>query len=253
MGLTDRSTSATISFSPLTPAVKWLLIINTALFVVHFFVARSGLAAIFLALGLSPRELLTGFAFWQPFTYMFIHSATSLSHILFNMLSLYMFGAPIEQAWGTRRFLRFYFVCGLGAAAFIVVLNLLFGSIDTRTIGASGAVYGLLLAFGMLFPEQMVLFAFIFPMKAKYFVAIIGAIVFFSSIGDAGGGISHFAHLGGMVVAWLYIRSGLVYKRSPGFAFSLEHAYKDWKLRRAKKKFQVYMRKEKSTRDRWTH
>jgi len=253
MGLLDRSTSTTISFSPLTPAVKWLLIANTGLFVIHFFLARSGLAAPILALGLSPREFLTGFALWQPFTYMFIHSATSLSHILFNMLSLYMFGAPIEQAWGTRRFLRFYFICGLGAAAFIVVLNLLAGSIDTRTIGASGAVYGLLLAFGMLFPDQVVLFAFIFPMKAKYFVMIIGAIVFFSSIGDAGGGVSHFAHLGGMAAAWLYIRSGRVYKRSPGLAASLEQSYKDWKLRRAKKKFQVYLRKENAGRDRWTN
>ena len=92
----------------------------------------------------------------------------------------------------------------------------MFGSIDTRTIGASGAVYGLLLAFGLMFPETTVLFAFIFPMKAKYFVAIIGAIVFLSSIGDTGSGVSHFAHLGGMVAGFLYIRTGMMYKRGPG-------------------------------------
>lgn len=253
MGLLNRSSNVTVSFGPVTPAVKWLLIVNTGLFVVYFFLFRAGLGAPIEALGLAPRDVLTGFAFWQPFTYMFIHSATSLSHILFNMLALYMFGSPIEQSWGSRRFLRYYFICGLGAAVFIIVLNLLFGSPDTRTIGASGAVYGLLLAFGVLFPNQVVLFAFIFPMKAKYFVMIIGAIVFFNSIGDAGGGVSHFAHLGGMVVGWLYLRSGMVYKSPPRLAFSIEQLYKEWKLRRAKKKFQVYLRKKDPGGDRWTN
>jgi membrane associated rhomboid family serine protease len=253
MGLADRSYNPPISFGRVTPGVKWLLIANIGVFILHFFLARAGLAGLLAPFGLSPREVLTGFAFWQPVTYLFIHSAQSFSHILFNMLSLYMFGAPLEQTWGTNKFLRYYFACGVGAGLLCVVLNLLFGSADTRTIGASGAVYGLLLAFGMIFPDAMILFAFLFPMKAKYFVAIIGAIVFLSSIGDTGGNVSHFAHLGGMLAGFIYLRSGLMHKRSPGpglFA-SMERAYKDWKLQRAKKKFQVYLRKQDSDRDRW--
>jgi membrane associated rhomboid family serine protease len=253
MGLLDRSSNATISFGRVTPAVKWLLIANVGVFLVHFFLARAGLASLLAPFGLSAREVLTGFAFWQPVTYLFIHSAQSFSHILFNMLALYMFGSPLEQTWGSNRFLRFYFACGIGAGLLAVVLNLFFGSIDARTIGASGAVYGLLLAFGMMFPEAMVLFAFIFPMKAKYFVMIIGAIVFLSSIGDTGGNVSHFAHLGGMIVGFLYLRSGMLYKRGPGLVSSLEQSYKDYKLRRAKKKFQVYLRKKDPNSDRWVN
>lgn len=253
MGLANRYSNSTISFGQVTPVVKWLLIANVGLFILHFFLARAGLAGLVAPFGLSPREVLTGFAFWQPVTYLFIHSASSFSHILFNMLALYMFGSPLEQTWGSNRFLRFYFASGIGAGIFVIVLNLMFGSIDTRTIGASGAVYGLLLAFGLMFPEATVLFAFIFPMKAKYFVAIIGAIVFLSSIGDTGSGVSHFAHLGGMVAGFLYMRTGMMYKRGPGLASSLEQVYKDWKLRRAKKRFQVYLKKKDPGRDHWTN
>lgn len=253
MGLANRYSNSTISFGHVTPAVKWLLISNVGVFILHFFLTQAKRGYLIDPFGLSPRDILTGFAFWQPVTYLFIHSATSFSHILFNMLALYMFGSPLEQTWGTNRFLRFYFASGIGAGIFVIVLNLLFGSVDTRTIGASGAIYGLLLAFGLMFPEATVLFAFIFPMKAKYFVAIIGAIVFLSSIGDSDSGVSHFAHLGGMVAGYLYMRTGLMYKRGPGLASSLEQVYKDWKLRRAKKKFQVYLRKQDSENDRWVN
>ena len=99
MGFANRVSNSTISFGQVTPAVKWLLIVNVGLFIVHFFLARAGLAGLVAPFGLSPREVLTGFAFWQPVTYLFIHSASSFSHILFNMLALYMFGSPLEQTW----------------------------------------------------------------------------------------------------------------------------------------------------------
>ena len=111
---------------------------------------------------------------WQLVTYMFLHSLQSFWHILFNMLTLWMFGSPVEETWGTRRFLQYYFLCGVGAGVCVVVANLAFGDPYQRVIGASGAIYGLLLAYGMLFPNQEVLFAFLFPIKAKYMVMIFG-------------------------------------------------------------------------------
>ncbi len=93
--------------------------------------------------------MLEGFAIWQLVTYMFLHSVTNFWHILLNMFMLWMFGKDIENTWGTKRFLQYYFLCGIGAGICVVVGNVLFGSLDTQTIGASGAIYGLLLAFGM--------------------------------------------------------------------------------------------------------
>src|SRR5207244_9281421 len=112
----------------------------------------------------------------QLFTYMFLHDPGGFGHILFNMLALWMFGADLERHWGTRKFLKFYFLCGIGAGLCVVVGNYLFGNPLTRTIGASGAIYGLLMAFGVLWPDRTVLFSFLFPIKAKYFVMIIGGI-----------------------------------------------------------------------------
>ena len=126
---------------------------------------------------LVPNQVLHG-AVWQLFTYLFLHSLASPGHILFNMLGLWMFGAPIEETWGTRRFLQYYFLCGVGAGICVVAAALAFGGASQPTIGASGAIYGLLLAFGMLFPEQEILVMFLFPIKAKYMVMIFGAIAF---------------------------------------------------------------------------
>lgn len=189
--------------------VKILLIVNTALFLLGFLMARTGSYELLTPFMLSPRDVLTGFALWQPFSYLFLHDPNGFSHILFNMLALYMFGSTLEGVWGTRRFLKYYFICGIGAGICVIVANLLFGSLDTRTIGASGAIYGLLLAFGVLFPEATILFMFLFPMKAKYFVMIMGAIAFLSSVGASGSGVSHVAHLGGFVVGWFALRRGL--------------------------------------------
>ncbi len=242
--------------------VKMLLIANTALFLLSFVMVRSGASGILEPFMLVPRDVLTKFALWQPFSYLFLHDPGGFTHILFNMLALYLFGSTLEATWGTRRFLRYYFICGVGAALCVVVANLLFGNLDTRTIGASGAIYGLLLAFGVLFPEATILFMFIFPMKAKYFVMIIGAIAFLSSVGASGSGVSHIAHLGGFVVGWFALRSRAMTAGArsrgrspgPGTVESLRQQYKDWKLRRAKKKFQVYLRKHGGNPpDRWVN
>ncbi len=99
-----------------------------------------------------------------------------ITHLLFNMLTLWMFGVQLERDWGTRRFLKYYFLCGMGAGLCDVALNAALGNWGTRTIGASGAIFGLLLAFGVLYPNQTVLMNFLFPIKAKYLVMIYGAI-----------------------------------------------------------------------------
>jgi membrane associated rhomboid family serine protease len=241
--------------------VKLLLLINIALFLLSFLLVRTGGYGLLQPFMLVPREFLTGFALWQPVSYLFLHDPLGFAHILFNMLALYLFGSTLESTWGTRRFLRYYFICGIGAGLCVVVANLFFGDLNTRTIGASGAIYGLLLAFGVLFPEATILFMFIFPMKAKYFVMIMGAIAFLSSIGASGSGVSHVAHLGGFIVGWFALRSRAMgpgrkssYSRGPGLAESLRMQYKEWKIRRAKRKFQVYLKKHGSNPpDRWVN
>lgn len=226
-------------FSYFPPGVKWLLISNISLFVLYFLMVRADMGDWFRLLALAPRAVLSYFAVWQLVTYMFLHDPLGFGHILFNMLSLWMFGADLERDWGTRRFLTYYFLCGIGAGICDVVFNALFGSLDTRTIGASGAIYGLLLAFGMLYPDRIVLFNFLFPIKAKYFVMILGAIAFLSSVGGSNG-ISHIAHLGGMAFGFGYLKNR--YLRWDFRWIGRELA--EWRARRNRKRFEVYLKKQ---------
>src|SRR5262249_53224011 len=156
--------------------LKWLLISNIAMFLIYFFAVRSGWQFVFIPLELVPAKVLESFWIWQLVTYLFLHDPNGVTHILFNMLTLYMFGSDLEREWGRREFLKYYFLCGVGAGVCVVIANALVGSVHTRTIGASGAIFGILLAFGVLYPNRTVLFSFLFPIKAKYFVMIMGAI-----------------------------------------------------------------------------
>jgi membrane associated rhomboid family serine protease len=191
-------------------------------------------------------------ALWQVFTYQFLHG--DIGHILFNMLALWMFGVTLEQTWGTKRFLQYYFVCAVGAGICVILGEYLLGRPGAATIGASGAIYGLLLAFGVLFPEAIMLLFFVFPVKAKYAVAIYGAIAFLMSTSGSPSGVSHVAHLGGMIFGLIYLKSSLAtrYARTD-FIGDLRRRYKTWQFERNKKKFQVYMQRRQSDRDRWTH
>ncbi len=238
-------------------AVRWLLISNIALFVVYFFATRFGFGWLFDPFGLVPADLFRRLAVWQPVTYMFLHDPNGFSHILFNMLTLWMFGADLERGWGTRRFMNYYLLCGIGAGLCVILANYVLpgGDPSTKTIGASGAIYGLLLAFGMLYPDRQILFSFLFPIKAKYFVMIMGGIAFLSSF-DPRSGVSHVAHLGGMIFGYFYLKSELS-RRRPSKAFDPVGAwnrwYKDYKLQRARRKFQVYLKKSDNNRDRSVH
>jgi membrane associated rhomboid family serine protease len=168
---------------------------------------------------------------------MFLHGG--IFHLLFNMLALWMFGTELERIWGTRYFLKFYGVAGIGAGVLTVLFSLLpFGFADqvyrSTIIGASGAVYGLLLAYALYFPDRPIYMYFVFPIKAKYFVMIIGAITFYSSLG-ASGGIANATHLGGLLVAYVYLKSG----RMRPFE-ELKYRYLKWKINRVRRKFDVY-------------
>jgi membrane associated rhomboid family serine protease len=232
------------SFGPggITPAVKILIITNVVVFVMNMIVGD----AMTLRLGLSPQAVFGQLALWQPITYMFLHSTGGFGHILFNMLALWMIGTELERTWGTRFFTKYYFVTGIGAAATSLLLSIVSDEVySSITVGASGAIYGLLLAYGMYFPNRM-LILFIFPVPARIAVAILGAIAFLSSMGGPGGGVAHAAHLGGLVVGYLYLK-GL--RNRP--LDELKYRYLKWKMGRARSKFDVYSGGRSSDDDDW--
>ncbi|MCU1292522.1 MAG: Rhomboid family protein [Bryobacterales bacterium] len=228
--------------------LKWLLVVNVGTFLINFFLR----GPLFLRhLMLVPSEVARGYEVWQLVTYMFIN--VGMLNTLWNMLALWMFGAELERLWGTTRFLRFYLSCGVLAGLTFLVCAFLFHATGEVAAGSSGAVYGILIAYGLMFPDQTMLFGFLIPMKSKYFVMIIGAIVFLQSymatVGGQGG-VAVVSSLGGLAAGYLLLRGRRLQSqvRKPVLA-----GYKDWKLRRAKKKFQVYLKKQDSNRDRWVH
>src|SRR5579871_157020 len=242
----------------MTPGVKMLLIVNAVAFVVGVF-----LPPFSYWFGLVPALVLRG-ALWQIFTYQFLHAG--VGHILFNMLTLWMFGVAIEGAWGQQRFLRYYLTCGAGAGVCVVLVALIapaLGDPQAVTVGASGAIFGVLLAFGIMYPNAAILLFLLFPVPAKWAVVIFGAIELFGFT-TGGGNVSHAAHLGGLLVGYLYLKYGGFtsstygytrgYGRRGAFAkmFSPEEwriAYDTWRRRRLRKKFDVYMRKNDDDRD----
>jgi membrane associated rhomboid family serine protease len=246
-----RTSSSLFNWSFPT-GVKWLVISNVAVYLVYYFGSWLKGEPIFGDLELLPSAVIHG-AIWQLVTYLFLHSLASFTHILFNMLTLWMFGAPIEETWGTRRFLQYYFVCGIGAGICVVLVNLAFGNPHQRVLGASGAIYGLLLAFGMMFPNQTVLLSFLFPIKAKYMVMIFGVIAFMSSF-QGGSTVSNLAHLGGMLFGFIYMKTQFGSRTSGNFHLDLNRRWREYKLQRARRKFKVYLKKHGSSdRDPWVN
>lgn len=195
------------TFTVFPPAVKHLLIIN---FVVYLASWTPGIGQYLQVYApLFPIES-PNFYPWQFVSYMFMHA--NFSHIFFNLFALWMFGQAIENFWGTKRFAIYYFLTGIGAGLLHVLVNS--DPVATGqglqyipTVGASGAVYGILLAFGMMFPDRPIMLLFLpVPIKAKYFVAFFGAIEFISGITRSNQGVAHFAHLGGMLVGFILIK-----------------------------------------------
>jgi hypothetical protein len=137
---------------------------------------------------------------WTIITYMFAHDPHGIGHVLFNMIALFFFGPPLEARWGSREFLKFYFICGMGGAA----LSFLF--VNSSIIGASAAVYGVMLAFAMNWPDAPIYIWGILPIPAKYLVGLAVAFSLFSGITARADGVAHFAHLGGFAAAFLYLK-----------------------------------------------
>ena len=235
------------SFGPggITPAIKLLIAANVAAFVIAWFAPE-----IVLFLGLRVADVIGSLRLWQPITYIFHRGG--FGHILFNMLALWMFGVELERMWGTRFFLKYYFVCGLGAAATTAVLSFLpFAVFDhlytALTVGASGAIYGILLAYGLYFPNRPIYIYFVFPVPAKYFVMIMGGISLLSSLGG-GGGVAHTAHLGGLVVGYLYLKGARLHILS-----ELQYRFLKWRINRMRRKFDVYSGGRANDVDRRVH
>ena len=241
--------AASFSFGPgrISTAIKALIAANVVMFVASALFPRLGLLYL---LGLVPQQVVENFGLWRLATYMFLHGG--VFHILFNMLALWMFGAELERVWGTRYFLKFYFVTGIGAGFLTVIFSLLpFGFAQqlyaADVIGASGAIYGLLLAYGMYFPDRPIYMYFVFPIPAKIFVAIMGGIALLSSLGDAGG-VANATHLGGLVVGYLFLKSSRIHPLS-----EMKYRYLKWKINRVRKKFDVYSGGRADDYDRRVH
>jgi rhomboid family protein len=201
-------------------------------------------------LGLRPIFVVRYFWVWQLATYMFLHGG--VFHIVFNMLALWMFGTELERRWGTPFFLKFYAVTGVGAGVLTVLFSLLpFAAAQqlyqANIIGASGAIFGLLLAYALYFPDRQIYMYFVFPIPARVFVAIIGAIAFLSSLGDSGG-VASATHLGGLAVAYVYLKSGRMHPIA-----EIKYRYLKWKINRVRKKFDVYSGGRANDYDRRVH
>ncbi len=203
----------------LTPWIKRLIAINAVVFLVTWTGVISR-AFLFDHFGFNVSQILT--EPWTIVTYMFVHA--NFPHLFFNMLFLFFFGAPLEERWGGREFIKYYLICGLGGALFSV----LFGG--GTIVGASGAVYGILLAYALNWPDARIWIWAIFPVKAKYLVMFLGAIAFFQTFATAGSsGIAHFAHLGGLVVGYIYLKKG----------WAVQARYESLKKRIRMRKFSV--------------
>lgn len=229
------------------PAIKAICLACVAVFTLQklseFLFHEAGAVWWLKWFGLSTYAVTHGWI-WQLFTYIFLHA--TILHILFNLLYLAMFGADLERAWGSKRFYTYFFVCGIGAGVVnVIVKEVIFragwagaDSLIPPTIGASGAIYGVLLAVAMVMPHRQV---YVFPLPVtismRMLVIVLGAIEFFGTLGSTGDNVSHVCHLGGMLVGYLYLRRG-------SFGYNFRNSYSDWQRRRLKKKFEVYSRQQ---------
>ena len=185
--------------------VKLLVIINIVVFILT---ALSGQRSnLFSSFGLVPSHVWSNFKVWQLFTYLFVHGG--FLHIFFNMFVLWMFGKDLEMQWGKNEFLLFYFTCGIGAGLMTVLFSV--NSI-IPIVGASGAIYGLLVAYGFTYPNRLVYLYGLFPLKVKYMVLGLGVIAFFASMTSTNSTVSHITHIAGMVVGLIYLQSKINFK-----------------------------------------
>ena len=194
---------------PLTPVVKGIMITNALFFLLQKIIGNFSPDVIETYFGLSYLGIFQDLRIWQILTYMFLHG--SWFHILFNLIGLWMFAGELEELWGSKQFLKYYMITGIGAGIFISLMNYFIYtkySLSPITIGASGAIYGILLAYGLTWPNRQVLLYFVIPIKIKYLVIAFGVIEFMgtlSTITSSQGNISHIGHIGGIITGLIYI------------------------------------------------
>jgi len=228
-----RSSSISYAFGPgpVTFAVKWIIITNVAIFIVTTF--TRDIVGYF---GLIPSRVIEQGWIWQLATYMFLHA--NALHILFNMLGIWMFGVELERRWGTKFFLQYYAVTGLGGGLTLLLISLLpfaatAPAYHTPTVGASGALFGLLLAYALYWPERPILLLLVF-VPAKIFVLIYGGLALLNTF-QPSRGVADAAHLGGMIFGYLYLKGG-----RGGMTAEIKYRYLKWKMNRLRRKFDVY-------------
>ena len=231
-----------------TDAIKILVSINFAIYVLQSISGKEDL--FFRLFGLVPSTFISDLMLWQPFTYMFLHapfySSVGISHILLNMLGLWVFGRELEQAWGKTHFLKYYFITGVGSGLITYLFQM--GS-DNPVIGASGAVYGVLLAYGVSYPNRMLYIWGIIPVKSMWLVIIMGSIAFFGVLGNADG-ISHVTHISGMVIGYFLLKKRWRWKdvlfaiRKKTIEFQVQrHEEKDIKVNMLQKDIDMILEK----------
>lgn len=210
---------------PIPPTVRALVAINVGVYVLQLLAGNSVVASF----ALIPR-LVADFEIWRLFTYQFLHGG--VLHLGLNMLMLWMFGAELENRWGQRFFLKYYFLCAVGGGLLFTLVR--WGTM-VPSVGASGAIYGILMAYGMWFPNRQLYLFMMFPMRARHLVFFFMVLEFLQTLESPGSGIAHAAHLGGMAFGYAYLRwwgvGGFTLHSVPGLR-DLERAWRRWKLRR---------------------
>jgi membrane associated rhomboid family serine protease len=220
-----------------TPAVKMLVIACTIGFLLSIFDRLSGGPSVVSKFALVPYAVTQQYYFWQLATYIFLHGG--FFHIIFNMFGLYMFGSELEATWGTREFTKFFFICGIGAALLTVIVS---PHSPVAIIGASGAIFGLLVAYGVLFPDRHIYLYMIIPIKAKWFVIIFGAIQLLSALSVTNSGVAYVTHVGGLAVGFLYLKGGRLIP-------DIRAKYDRYQRNRLRRKFEVYYNERRRNED----
>ncbi len=242
---------------PRTPrALKKLLWANAIawFFFAMAFVAGFGpLVLLFRWLSLTPSSFLSG-ALWQPLSYMFLHDPGGIWHVLLNLFALWMFGGTLARDWGSRRFMHFYFICGAGAGIVDVAVRMLTGSGSVATVGASGAVLAVVTAFAVKYPNTPILISFILPVPAWVLAVAYGAINLLGAVQDLarGGnptGTAFTVHLAGMALGYYFVRRRAGLPSLP--SWNIEARLRQWRLRQARRKFEVYMKDREKGKGPW--
>lgn len=200
----DRGCKKSMMNIRVTPVARVLLIACVGLYLIQMTADTFFGAHLFEWLGLVPYRVFNHFALWQLLTYQFMHG--DMFHLLFNMLVLWMVGSELESTWGSRFFTRYYFLCGTTGGLIYLAAQVFVSDPMARLIpvvGSSGAIYGLLVAYGILFSERTMLFMMIFPMKAKHFVMLLAGVELFTTVFGSRTGVANLAHLGGMLAGFL--------------------------------------------------